>query len=48
VRDLFSALAKIASRGLMRQFIGSPVFKCCADFSGFPTALANYYSKLIT
>ena len=43
VRDRFSALAKIASSGLMRQFMSSPVFEYCADFSGFPTPLANYY-----
>jgi hypothetical protein len=27
VRDRFSALAKIASSGLMRQFMSSPVFE---------------------
>jgi hypothetical protein len=44
VRDLFSALAKIASSGLMRQFIRHlPFYKDWPDFSGFGAAAAIYY-----
>jgi hypothetical protein len=34
--DRFSAVARMASSGLMRQFMSSPVFCGAVDFSGFP------------